>query len=403
MPTLAVSDRIRGKRRPELALRWGRELPPVTPDGVWMQAVSVGEVEIGRRVLSRLHQRCPELGLVMTSTTATGLDRARATVSEWPVAACPLDLPGPVRRVLAHARPRLVGLVETELWPELLHQCGRAGVPVMVLNGRLSDRSFRRYRSVRSALRPLLRPIAAVLVRATSDAERFAALGIEPARIEVVGNIKYDLEPDRQPLPWAERTTRGRRVIVAGSTMEGEERAVVRAWRQLAQRPLLIVAPRHPERFEKVAGLLDAEGLSWVRRTVLDDDDGGAGDRAEVILLDTIGELARVYAHATVAYVGGSLSGTGGHNPLEASAWGVPVVSGPDVFNFHEVYEELVEAGGAALVADADQLFGAFAGLLDDPGVAHAVGELGRQVVASNRGAVERTVDRLEAMLGGAR
>jgi 3-deoxy-D-manno-octulosonic-acid transferase len=273
----------------------------------------------------------------------------------------------------------------------------------MVLNGRLSDRSFRRYRSVRSALRPLLRPIAAVLVRATSDAERFAALGIEPARIEVVGNIKYDLEPDRQPLPWAERTTRGRRVIVAGSTMEGEERAVVRAWRQLAQRPLLIVAPRHPERFEKVAGLLDAEGLSWVRRTVLDDDDGGAGDRAEVILLDTIGELARVYAHATVAYVGGSLSGTGGHNPLEASAWGVPVVSGPDVFNFHEVYEELVEAGGAALVADADQLFGAFAGLLDDPGVAHAVGELGRQVVASNRGAVERTVDRLEAMLGGAR
>ncbi len=401
MPTLAVSDRLRGKLRPELALRWGRQLPRVAPGGVWMQAVSVGEVEIGRRVLARLRERRPELGILMTTTTATGLARASSTAAGWQVAACPLDLPGPVRRVLECTRPGLVVLVETELWPELLHQCGQTGVPVVVVNGRLSDRSFRRYRMVRAVLRPLLQPVVSVLVRAASDAERFAALGVERGRIEVMGNVKYDLEPDRTPLPWAERASQGRRVLVAGSTMEGEERTVLAAWRQLPHRPLLVVAPRHPERFDKVAALLDGEGLRWARRTKLEDHGSGVDVTTEVILLDTIGELARAYAYATVAFLGGSLSGTGGHNPLEASLWGVPVLSGPAVFNFQEVYDELVGAGGAELVADVDSLRDALRRLFGDPAAARQVGLRGQEVVAANRGAVDRTVDRLEQLLEG--
>ena len=399
MPTLAVADRLRGKQRPHLSARWARQLPEVAPGGIWMQSVSVGEVEIGRRVLQALRQRRPECPVLMTATTATGLSRARATVRDWPVAVCPLDLPGPVRRVLEAAQPRLVGLVETELWPEILHQAGRAQVPVVVVNGRLSERSYRRYRRVRRLLQPLLAPVRAVLVRGDADAERFAALGVASERIEVVGNIKYDLESELEPLDWGEHAASDRPVLVAGSTMEGEERAILTAWQQLPERPRLVLAPRHPERFDRVAALLEQMPVTSVRRTALTDGEQLAGK--DVILLDTIGELARAYASATVAFLGGSLAGTGGHNPLEASVWGVPVLSGVGVFNFQEVYDELVAAGGAQLVGDGDELASALSSLLANPQRAHDMGQSGRAVVLANRGAVERTVDRLVQLLEG--
>ncbi len=394
-PLLWLRDRATGKSRPPLPARLGRGLPAVAPGGLWVQAVSVGEVEIARRVLAELERRAPELGVLLTATTATGLALARRTVGDrHPVHPCPLDLPGPVGRFLDAVRPSAVVLVETELWPELLHQAGRRGIPVAVANGRLSDRSYRRYRRVRALLAPLLEPVTAVLARSAADAARFAGLGIPAARIRVTGNVKYDLEPDPAPLPWAGRLvawTAGRPVMVAGSTMEGEEETVLAALERLDAdtRPFLVLAPRHPERFEAVARLLRGRRVALARRTDL----GAAPERPDVLLLDTIGELARAYRLAAVAFVGGSLVPTGGHNPLEAAAWGVPVLTGPHVHNFREVYAELLAAGAVRVVSGAEELAAALAAWLDEPRAARAAGEAGRRVVEANRGAAGRTAE----------
>jgi 3-deoxy-D-manno-octulosonic-acid transferase len=314
---------------------------------------------------------------------------------------CPLDLPGPVGRVLAAAEPRLVVLVETELWPELLHQAGRRGVAVAVVNGRLSDASAAHYRRVRGLLAPLLEPLTLVLVRDRTDADRFAAIGVPGERITVAGNVKYDLEPDPTPLEWAGRLAElaaGRPVVVAGSTMEGEEAMVLEAAAGAARRagpPFLVLAPRHPERFDAVARLLAERGLAIARRSALDD----APARCDALLLDSIGELARVYHHAALAFIGGSLVATGGHNPLEPAAWAVPVLSGPHVFNFREVYHELVAAGGARLVADGAGLEAAIGDWLANPEAARQAGMAGRAVIEANRGATASTVDALLSLI----
>ena len=222
-------------------------------------------------------------------------------------------------------------------------------------------------------------------------------------RIEAVGNIKYDLEPDETPLEWVEtvRELAGNRpVVVLGSTMEGEEAALLAALEELSRtghHPFTILAPRHPERFHQVAELLGRREVKHVRRSALSD-----GSRpADVMLLDTIGELARAYRLADVAFVGGSLVPTGGHNPLEPAVWGVPVLSGRHVFNFHEVYHELVSAGGARLVEPGGELTAALRDWLADPGAARAAGEVGRRVVEANRGATARTAEMLLRVLAG--
>ncbi len=395
VPALAVSDRLRGKRRPDWRARLLRSLPELSRGGIWLHAVSVGEVEIARRLIAELGRAPLELPATLTATTATGLDLARRTVKDRAtVLPCPLDLPGPVGRLLDAAQPRLVAVVETELWPEMLHQAARRGIPAAVVNARLSEFSYRRYRRIRPLLAPMLRPVDLVLARSDSDAERFADLGIAAAAIRVTGNVKYDLEADPAPLPWGDdlvAAAANRPVLVAGSTMEGEEAVVLELTRRFraAGRPLLLVlAPRHPERFDLVADLITRSGLAMARRSF--DELPGRG--TSVFLLDTIGELSRAYRFATAAFVGGSLAPTGGHNPLEPAAWGVPVVSGPHVDNFDEVYRELVAVGAAALVDDIDPLSDAVVAWLNDPEAARAAGAAGRAVVDANRGATARSV-----------
>jgi len=402
-PALWVKDRAAGKSRPPWRSRLGRDLPPVEAGGVWIQAVSVGEVEVARRLVGELGSARPELPLFLTATTATGLALARRTVGrEIPVHPCPVDLAGPVRRAFAHVRPRLLVLVETELWPETIHRASRLGIPVAVVNARLSERSFRRYRAVRGALRGLLEPVTRVLARSEADARRFAALGIAAERITVTGNVKYDLEADAAPLEWADRVgawAGGGPVLVAGSTMEGEEKAVLDALARLPEgrRPFPVLAPRHPERFGTVAGLLSARGLAVARRSDLD----AAPPRPDVLLLDTIGELGRAYRLAAAAFVGGSLAATGGHNPLEPAVWGVPVLTGPHVFNFREVYDEMIAAGAAVVVRDAASLAVALERWLERPEEARRAGAAGLAVVRANRGATARTVAGLLELLGG--
>ncbi|MGD8439492.1 MAG: 3-deoxy-D-manno-octulosonic acid transferase [Holophagae bacterium] len=392
---LAVADRIAGKRRPRWADRLLRQPPDMAAGGLWLHAVSVGEVEIARRLVAEIARAPLELPVVVTATTATGLDLARRTMgAELTVLPCPLDLPGPVGRLLGAARPREVAVVETELWPEMLYQAGRRGIPVAVINARLSDASYRRYRRVRWVLAPLLEPISLVLARSGADAERFTALGVPLDAVRVTGNIKYDLEVDSTPLPWADdlRAAAGDRpILVAGSTMEGEEAVLLEAVARLAEAgrpPVLVLAPRHPERFDPVADLVTRSGLVMTRRRF---DEPPVPDTT-VFLLDTIGELARAYGLATMAFIGGSLVPTGGHNPLEPAVWGVPVVSGRHVDNFDEVYGEMVGAGAAVLVDGVDALTAAVTAWIDDPVARRAAGDAGRRVVDANRGATGRTV-----------
>jgi 3-deoxy-D-manno-octulosonic-acid transferase len=406
VPIIVIRDRMTGKRRPTFRERMGRDLPAIEPGGIWIHAVSVGEVEVARRLLIELGRRGDLSGGLLTATTATGLDLARRTAGgEVPVVLCPLDLPGPVSRVLDAARPRLVVLVETEIWPELIHQSGRRRVPVMVVNGRLSETSVSRYRRIAPLLRPLLEPVDRVAVRDSADSKRFSDLGVRADRIRVVGNIKYDLEPDPLPLEWepAVRELAGDRpIVVVGSTMEGEEEPVLDGLvgcERSGHPVFTVLAPRHPERFDAVASLLSARGIPAVRRSRLDVE----RHAADVLLLDTIGELSRAFGLGVAAFVGGSLVPTGGHNPLEPAVWGVPVLSGPHIFNFEEVYREMVTAGGARLVSDAGELAGALASWLSDSAAARDAGEAGRAVVEANRGATARTVDEmLDVMNHGA-
>jgi len=404
LPVIKVRQWLAGKSRPRFRDRLGRSLPEIPEGAIWIQAVSVGEVELARRLITELEERAPEQPLFLTATTATGLDLARRTLGDrLPVFPCPIDLPGPVRRVFEAARPRLLVLVETELWPEMLHQADLHGVPVAVVNARLSEGSFAGYRRVAGRLRSLLAPLELVLARTEADAERFAGLNIPRERIVVSGNVKYDLEVDRGPLEWEDdvREVAGDRpIIVAGSTMEGEEAQILDALAGLGAdgaTPFLILAPRHPERFDAVARLLADRGLSFSRRS--------SGERvpsnADAYLIDTIGELARAYQMARVAFIGGSLVPTGGHNPLEPAVWGVPVLSGPHVHNFQEVYDEMTEAGGARLVADSAELRVEAAAWLDEPAFAAAAGSAGREVVDRNRGATARTATALLDLLRG--
>jgi 3-deoxy-D-manno-octulosonic-acid transferase len=404
LPVIKLRQRLVGKSRPRFRDRLARALPEVPPDGVWIQAVSVGEVEVARRLVAEFARQAPDLPLFLTATTATGLDLARRTLGdELPVFPCPIDLPGPVRRVLESSQPRLLVLVETELWPELLHQAGFRGVRAAVVNARLSPGSFSGYRRVAGRLKSLLEPLTLVLARTEADADRFAGLGIPPERIVVSGNIKYDLEQDKRPLAWEDaiRHAAGDRpIVIAGSTMEGEEVQILDALAGLGgdgATPFLILAPRHPERFDAVARLLADRGLVFSRRSNSEAVPVGA----DVFLIDTIGELARAYRTARVAFIGGSLVPTGGHNPLEPAVWGVPVLSGPHVHNFQEVYDEMTEAGAARLVADATELRVATGALLDEPAFAAAAGRAGREVVERNRGATERTCAALLGLLRG--
>ena len=378
---------------------------PRTPQGVWLHAVSVGEVQACAPLVSALYRRHPQLALTVTTFTPTGAARARALVGNLAdVRYVPFDLPGAVRRFLRRVDPRLAVIFETELWPNLYRECGRRRVPLVLASARISERSLGRYRRLGVLFSDALSQASVIAAQGEADAARFRALGADPDSTHVTGNLKFDFE---LPAGLAERGRQlradcapGRALWVAGSTHEGEEAAALEAQRQVREAhhgALLVIAPRHPARFASVAQQLAAAGVRFVRRS-----EAGVADFAEapeVLLLDSLGELLEFYAAADVAFVGGSLGPVGGHNLLEPAALGIPVLTGPHNFNGAEVARLLIARGAAEVVHNAGELGARVSALLADPAARARIGAEGRACVEGSRGALEKLLALIEPLL----
>lgn len=398
-------------RDPRYRVGWAQRLGSwgeVPPGGIWVHGASVGEMRAAAPLLAALKARGAPL--VLSTTSPSGRDAARALAEPGGAARLlPLDLGPLVRRALRTARPRALVVVETELWPALLRCAARAGVPALLVNARLSDRAFPRYRRAARWLAPYLGTFRAVLAQSQEDARRFAALGVPPDRLAVGGNLKYDLpapDPSAPPARALRRSQAGGwRVVVAGSTHPGEEEAVLAGVGGLAARGMrvgLVMAPRHLERLAAVEAAVVAAGRTPRRWSSLSEplEAGilGAFETGQVLVVDGYGLLGNLYGGAECAFVGGSLAPVGGHNLLEPLNWGVPVLFGPHTENAREVRDEVLRRGLGAEVADGEGLARALEGYLTNDAARTAVRRGAAELFAANRGAVGRAVEALEAL-----
>lgn len=381
---------------------------------IWVHAVSVGEALAALPLARRLKTKFPDRPLYISTTTASGqrLARERMTFADG-MFYFPLDWSGPIRRALSAVEPALVVILETEIWPNFLRECRRAGVPVMFVNGRISERSFVRYRRVNGLLggffRRVLNDAALFLMQTQEDAERLCALGAPAERVVVAGNMKYDLAPpEENPLvTWLGQTVEAQKrrpVVVAGSVIEGEERAVLDAFAEVRHRQpnaLLVLAPRKPERFADAARRATEAGWNACRRSRVALD-RPLREGTEVLILDTVGELAALYRLADLVFVGGSLVPSGGHNILEPAFFAKAPVFGPSMENFREMAARFLAAGAALQVANGNELGKAWVRLLDDVALRENMGRRARQLVERNAGAAETALERIASALHAA-
>jgi 3-deoxy-D-manno-octulosonic-acid transferase len=377
-------------------------------ESIWIHAVSVGEALTARSLIGDLRERYPTLRIFLSTTTLTGQQIARTRLQDVDaVFFFPFDLPPFVNRTLRLVRPRLFVMMETEIWPNLLRACRRDGVKTILVNGRISSRSYPRYRLARGFFRRVLADVDRFCMQSDESARRIIDIGAEPARVTVTGSLKFEsLEsPAAAAGRGAGRVLRffrippARPVFMAASTMKGEEAMVLAtfaALRRAHPTALLIIAPRRPERFGEAEALARAEGLRVQRRTHLAID---AEPRADVIVLDTIGELAHLFQVATVVFVGGSLTDNGGHNILEPAVHGKPIVIGPHVQNFAEISATFLQQQAAVQVPDAAGLTAAVLRLIGDPVERARLGAAARALVEANRGAKPRTLEAIASLL----
>lgn len=370
---------------------------------IWIHAVSVGEVLAAVPLIRALARQYPDRPLLVTTVTATGAARVRAVFGNSVFHSyIPFEAPAAVNRFFAAVKPGLALILETEIWPNLYRGCGSRQIPLVLVSARISPKSMISYRRLLPLFRETLRHGIIIAAQSDADAQRFLSLGASSDRTRITGNIKFDIE---NPPELAERGRKlraelfdDRPVWIAASTHDGEEQQVLSAHRQLAQRHpdlLLVLVPRHPHRFAAVRDLIENEHFNVVSRT-----DGRACDATtDVFLVDTMGEVPLFYAASDIAFVGGSLVPVGGHNLLEAAAASLPIISGPHVFNTQEIADLFLRLGACRIVADAEELAGVIHELLTNPERAHQLGSNGREVLRSNRGALQRLLELLEPLL----
>jgi 3-deoxy-D-manno-octulosonic-acid transferase len=377
--------------------------PKLRERSIWVHAVSVGEVQASVPLIEALLKRFPTIPLVLTTVTPTGRGRAKALFgSRVDVRYVPIDLPGGVRRFFQRVQPQLAVILETEIWPNLYHRCGRLGVPLVLASARISPRSVNSYRRLVGLFRETLSHGIFIAAQSAEDAARFVSIGANPQLTHVIGNIKFDFgyPADMEAKGHELRRLLGvhRPVWVAGSTHAIEEDALLAAHVLIRERfsnALLVLVPRHPPRFAEVAASLTNQGVRFATRTA----GGPVAPETQVYLLDTLGELPPFYAAGDVAFVGGSLVPIGGHNLLEPAALSLPIVAGPHNFNSADIAKMLVERGAVRIVQDAAQLAAVVGGLLADPTARTTMGASGRKAVDDNRGAVARLMQFLEPLL----
>ncbi|WP_434708587.1 lipid IV(A) 3-deoxy-D-manno-octulosonic acid transferase [Pseudomonas sp. R1-1] len=411
LPLVAIRLWLRARKAPAYAKRIGERfscnMPTLQPGGIWVHAVSVGESIAAAPMIRALLQRYPQLPITVTCMTPTGSERIQALFANEPrIQHCylPYDLPCAAARFLDRVQPKLAVIMETELWPNHIHQCANRGIPVALANGRLSERSAKGYARFSKLTAPMLAEMSLLAVQTDAEAQRFRDLGARPETVEVTGSIKFDLTIDPQLLQRAAELrgqwqAQDRPVWIAASTHEGEDEVVLDAHRRLlANHPdaLLILVPRHPERFNAVFELCQREGFATVRRST-----GAHVDaQTSVLLGDTMGELLFLYALADSALVGGSLVPNGGHNLLEPAALAKPIISGPHLFNFLDIAAQLREAGALAEVDDAEGLAVEVQRLFELPRDAQRMAEAGLAVMRRNQGALQRLLEGLGRLVG---
>ncbi|MDQ2076480.1 lipid IV(A) 3-deoxy-D-manno-octulosonic acid transferase [Marinimicrobium sp. ABcell2] len=403
-PLVLVRLLWRALRAPDYADRWGERfgwVPNLKTDKtvIWLHTVSVGEF-LGALPLVRALLQEPDVQLVITTTTPTGSERVRATLGDRVRHVyAPYDLPDCVARFLKRTQPRVLLIMETELWPNTIAACAKREIPVVLINGRLSAKSARGYQRFAGLTRPMLQRLTAAGVQGQADAERFQALGLSPEACQLTGNIKFDLTLDEgvreRAAQLREEWTGGgqRPVWIAASTHQGEDEPILEAYVQLSRlvdaNPLLVLVPRHPERFDSVTALCRRRDLATVRRSLQEPVD----DDIQVLVGDTMGELLLFFGASDIAFVGGSLIPNGGHNLVEPAAWGLPLLSGPSQFNFAEISRLLIEAGALTLAETPEQLAKQLAALIQDPELRRKRGEAALAVTEGNRGALEKTLE----------
>jgi len=407
LPYFLYRGLVTGKYWPSLRERLGLLPSSIDPRGessIWVHAVSVGEVIAAKSLLPLLRESFPGKPVFVSVTTLTGKQVADRQLRDADgIFFCPFDWRFAVRRVVERIRPQVLLVVETEIWPHMLRACHEAGAATMLVNGRISDRSFRRYRLIRMFLKHYLRPVDCFCMQNARYAERIIELGAAPAKVSVTGSLKFDavLPKHGVPSPAARLIPSGRTVLVAGSTLAPEEEILLDVFRALRKKYadlFLILAPRHPERFDEVAKLAEVRELRAVRRSTLERPVADA----DLMILDTMGELASIYAAADLVFMGGSLATWGGHNIIEPAAEGKPVVFGPHMSNFQEIASSFLDAAAAIQIADRDELEESLGRLLADEDLRAGVGARARQLVEANRGAGQKTMESARQAVGTA-
>jgi len=398
LPYAIVIGMLRGKYLVNFPERMGFYKTPPAAHDVWIHAVSVGETLAARPVVDEILRERPATTIVITTTTITGQAQARRLFPSATVTYFPFDFSASVKRFLRHHRPRVFATMETEIWPNATRLSRAAGVRMLLANGRISDRSFPRYRRLRRFVAPVLRQYDRILAREETDRRRFIAIGAPFEVVETSGNVKFDYVPDDRPLEIAPKLTAliaGRKVLVLGSTMQGEDEMMIGELERFIaiDNAFVIIAPRKPERFDVIAKILETAEVRFVRRSNWSDGS------ADVLLLDTFGELAKMYRFATAAFVGGSLVPDGGHNPIEPAAVGVPVCFGRYMSNFREIASVFLRDGGAVEAKSAAEVFDFASRMFENEAAQRDTSERARETVEQNRGAAAKTAARILELL----